>query len=341
LRDGNNFSPRVGFVWSPEKSGKFILRGGIGVFYDWLDTQILSSILSNSGRQGQNLIVINPGFPNPFAGGSVSQRLPVSVSRLADDLTNPSIFAAQNGFNYKLNKSLTFEGIYTFKRGSHHFRSRDINAPFNNIRPNPAFGRIQLLESSGASNEHSFELKTNVFYKGVNIYGNYQLAKQTSDFSDSLSLPMNNYDLQLERGLSNFDQRNKLNLSFNFDLLKKIKVSPAFKLESGFPYTITTGRDDNGDATFNDHPFGVGRNTERGEWLKQFDVRFQWKMSMRFLGVKWFNEKRSVNLNANVRNLFNSTNLTNYVGVQTSPFFGQATLARPARSIDLGLSFAF
>ena len=341
LRDDNNFSPRIGFVWSPEKSGKFIVRGGFGVFYDWLDTQTSASILANSNRQGQNLIIINPGFPNPFDGGIVSQPLPVSVSRLADDLINPQIFVAQNAFNYKLNKLVTFEGIYTFKRGLHHFRSRDINAPINNIRPNPAFGRIQLLESSGVTREHSFELRTNAYYKGVNIYSNYQLAKQTADFSDSFSLPMDNYNIRLERGPSNLEQRHKLNLSFNFDILKNIKVSPSFKLESGFPYTITTGRDDNRDTVFNDRPFAIGRNTGRGEWLRQVDVRLQWKLSMKYFGSSEKNEKRSINLNANIRNLFNSTNLTNYVGVQTSPFFGRATLARPARSIDLGVSFGF
>jgi len=207
LNDSNNFSPRIGFVWSPEKSGKFIVRGGIGVFYDWFDTQTLSSIFSNNSRQGQNLIIINPGFP--------------------------------------------------------------------------------------------------------------------------------------DRGLSNLDQRHKLNLSFNFDIWKKIKVSPSFRLESGFPYTVTTGRDDNGDTVFNNRPFGIGRNTERGEWLKQFDVLFQWKLPTKYIGFAGKNDKRSINLNANVRNLFNTANLTNYVGVQTSPFFGRATLARPARSVDLGLSFIF
>lgn len=341
LHDGNNFSPRIGFVWSPEKSGKFIVRGGIGVFYDWFDTQTLSSILSNNGRQGQNLIIINPGFPNPFAGGIVSQPLPPSVSRLADDLTNPYIFVAQNAFNYKLNKLVTFEGIYTFKRGLHHFRSRDINAPINNVRPNPDFGRIQLLESSGVSRENSFELRINTYYKGVNIYTNYQLAKLTSDFADALSLPTDSRNLRLDQGLSNLDQRHKLNLSFNFDVLKNIKISPSFKLESGFPYSITTGRDNNGDTVFNDRPFGIGRNTKRGEWLSQVDIRFQWKLALKNLGFKGKTEKRFVNLNANVRNLLNTANLTNYVGVQTSPFFGRATLARPARSIDLGLSFIF
>lgn len=341
LNDADNFSPRIGYVWSPEKSGKFIVRGGVGVFYDWLDAQTVSTILSNNSRQGPNLIIINPGFPNSFEGGIVSQPLSVSVSRLADNLTNPYIFAAQNAFNYKLNKSVTFEGIYTFKKGLHHFRSRDINAPVDDIRPNPDFGRIQLLESSGLSRENSFELRVNGYYKGVNIYGNYQLAKLTSDFSDALSLPMDNYNLRLDRSPSDLDQRHKLDLSFNFDIWKKIKATPAFRLESGLPYTITTGRDNNGDTVFNDRPFGIGRNTGRGEWLKQIDLRLQTKLPIRYLGFKGKSEKRSVNLNANIRNLFNTDNLTNYVGVQTSPFFGRATLARPARSIDFGLSFIF
>ncbi len=341
LKNNNNFSPRIGFVWSPEKSGKLIIRGGFGIFYNWLDTQTLSSVFSNDGRQGQNLIIINPSFPNPFDGGTVSQPLPISVSVLAENLKTPYIIASQNAVNYKLNNSVTFEGIYTFKKGLNHFRSRDVNAPINEIRPNPDFGRIQLLESSGTSIEHSFETKINAFYKGVNFFGNYQLAKRTSDFSDALSLPTDNYRLHLDRGFSNLDQRHKLNLNFNYDIGKNFKISPTIRIESGFPYTITTGTDDNGDTIFNDRPFGIGRNTERSEWLKQVDLGFRWKLSMKYFGFKAENQKRSINLNANIRNLFNTANFINYIGTQTSPFFGQPTFARTARSIDAGLSFNF
>ena len=129
-------------------------------------------------------------------------------------------------------------------------------------------------------------------------------------------------------------------MSFSFDIGKMFRVSPAFKLESGFPYTFTTGRDDNGDTVFNDRPFGVGSNTGRGEWLKQADLRLQFKLPMKYFGILRNNEKYSINFNANIRNLFNTANFTNYVGVQTSPF-KQPTLARTARSIDLGVSFTF
>jgi hypothetical protein len=39
------------------------------------------------------------------------------------------------------------------------------------------------------------------------------------------------------------------------------------------PYTITTGRDDNGDTVFNDRPAGVSRNSARGA--------DQWNVSLR------------------------------------------------------------
>ncbi len=341
LSDNNNLSPRFGYVWSPEKSGKFIFRGGIGLFYEWLDTATISAIISNDGRQGEKLIIRNPSFPNPSGGGTNSQTLPPSISRFAGDLQTPSIFAVQNGFNYKFNKSLTVEGIYNFKRSFHNFRSRNINAPIGGVRPDENFGVIQLLESGGNLQEQSFEVKTNSYFKGINLYVNYKLAKTTADFSGALNLPTDNYNIRFDKGVTDLDQRHRLNISCNFDILKTINVSPSFRLESGLPYTITTGKDDNDDTVFNDRPAGIGRNTNRGEFLKQFDLRFRWKLPTKYLGVKKEDKRRFLSLNANVKNLFNSTNLANYVGIQTSPYFQRATSARTARSIELGLAFGF
>ncbi len=338
--DSNNFSPRIGFAWAPIKDSKFVLRGGAGIFYDWLDTNTLASVLGNDGRQGQNLIVLNPGFPDPFVGGIVAQTTPISISRLADNLVNPLIFTGQGAFEYRLDRITKIEGIYTFRRGQNHFRSRNINAPIKGVTPNPALGRIDLLESSGVSNENSFELKVSSLYKKVSVNGSYRLGRITSNFEGPFGLPSDNSNIELDRGPSNVDQRHKLNLSFNYSFGENLSITPSYRLESGFPFNITTGRDDNGDTVFNDRPFGLGRNTERGEWLKQADLSLRWRVSPKYFGL---NEKfvNSVNLNARVNNLFNTANLTNFVGVQTSPFFGQPTSARQSRRIQLGLSFFF
>ena len=66
LKDHNNFSPRIGFTWSPLKTGKLTFRGGSGIFYHWLETNNLSTILSNDFSQPGETIIINPSFPNPI-----------------------------------------------------------------------------------------------------------------------------------------------------------------------------------------------------------------------------------------------------------------------------------
>ena len=40
-------------------------------------------------------------------------------------------------------------------------------------------------------------------------------------------------------------------------------------------------------------------------------------------------------------NVFNTVNPMGYSGVMTSPFFGEATAAGPARKIDLGMKIGF
>jgi hypothetical protein len=46
-------------------------------------------------------------------------------------------------------------------------------------------------------------------------------------------------------------------------------------------------------------------------------------------------------LYAQVFNLLNHTNLGGFSGVQTSPFFGQATSAQAPRRMELGMRFNF
>jgi hypothetical protein len=40
-------------------------------------------------------------------------------------------------------------------------------------------------------------------------------------------------------------------------------------------------------------------------------------------------------------NLLNHSNLINFSGVQSSPFFGQATAALPARRVETGIRISF
>ncbi|MGI8469687.1 MAG: hypothetical protein ACR2N3_14680 [Pyrinomonadaceae bacterium] len=362
LKDSNNFSPRLSFIYSPSREGKIVFRVGAGVFYNWFDTQNLATILNSDGRQASDLIIRNPGYPNAFAGGIISQSLAPSVLKKDENLKSPYIFITQAGFNYRAAKKLNIETFYTFRRGIHQFRSRDINAPIGGIRPNPLFGRIAQVESSGSLTENALEIKLDgSLPKAVTFNTRYRLAKAINDFDGAFDLPEDSYNLNLERGFSGLDRRHYLTGNLNFTLLKKLQVTPIFRVSSPLPYTITTGRDDNRDTVFNDRPAGISRNTERGAWFKQVDLRLGWRVPIAKRGNAASKDKATKNKTSNpqavaatdflknysigmdvtIQNIFNWTNLQNFVGNQLSPFYRRATSAASTRQIQVGLNFFF
>ena len=108
-------------------------------------------------------------------------------------------------------------------------------------------------------------------------------------------------------------------------------------MNSGRPFEITTGADDNADTEVNDRPAGTRRNSGQGPGFAKLDVR---------LGKEWVLPKvdgRKLQLEtvAEAFNVFNRVNLGNFVGNLTSPFFGQATSALDARRMQLSVRFRF
>lgn len=344
LSDANNFSPRLSFTWSPDKEARLVLRSGAGVFYHWFETSALSTIFSNDGRRGSDIIIINPSFPNPFLTETTTQTLSPSIMQKDENLKNPYTFITKTGFNFRINNKYNLEGFYTYRKGAHQFRSRDVNAPINGIRSNSNFGRIVQVESSGNTVENSLELKLEgKLKKGFSFDANYKIGKILSDFEDVFSLPINSFDTSQEWAVSNLDQPHRFNTRVMFPSWKSFSFSTTYRLESPRPYTITTGRDDNGDSVINDRPLGFGRNSERGEWFKQIDANLTWRTKIGKEDDKnpLSKLKNQMVFTINVQNLFNQTNKQNFIGIQTSPFFRQATSATPARTIQFGLSWMF
>ena len=139
LKDKNNFSPRIGFAWSPTQESKITVRGGVGLFYNWLESNTLTTILSRSENQPGRTIIINPGFPNPLEGGK-SQILPENYWLKDSSIKAPSIFLAQIGVQRQISATSSLRMQYSYQKGFHQFRSRDINAPLDGVRPRYEFG---------------------------------------------------------------------------------------------------------------------------------------------------------------------------------------------------------
>jgi hypothetical protein len=84
-------------------------------------------------------------------------------------------------------------------------------------------------------------------------------------------------------------------------------------------------------------PGNAGRNLGNGPGLAQVDLR----LTKRFVLREKDKGSRDLELRADAFNATNRANWKNYIGVLTSPFFGQPNDAHPAREIQLSLRLKF
>src|SRR5206468_8693298 len=129
------------------------------------------------------------------------------------------------------------------------------------------------------------------------------------------------------------------------ELPREFSLGSIFSTASGAPFNITTGFDDNGDTTGNDRPAGIRRNTGRGPASVQLDVRLTrtFKLAPPFHGGQpaTKHELHTLEFSVDAFNAINHTNLTRIVGAQSSPCFGRANSASPARTIQLSMRYIF
>jgi hypothetical protein len=371
LSDRNNFAPRFGFAWSPTRSGKTTLRGGAGIFYDWFGADTLEQALRVSGQQQRDLIVQQPCYPNPFACGQPVS-LPPSRVQTEAGLQMPYSAVFSFGVEREIAKNARLMTQYRFQRGIHQLRGRNINAPLPSTgRPDPLTGNITQIEASANSFSHALIVNFNWMKMGkFFIAGNYQLSKTTNDSDGALSLPANNFDLRGERGPALIDARHRMFLLTNYTVYKALRLGTILMANSATPYNVTTGFDNNGDSLLNDRPLGVTRNTARGAGRVELSTRLSWGFGFgkapenaggggpqvrvvradsnagEILGgmssMPGGQQKRfRTEFFIQATNVLNRANPVGFSGVQTSPFFGQATAAMPGRRIETGLRFSF
>jgi hypothetical protein len=363
-----NLAPRLGLVWSPKKDGSITLRGGAGVFYDWFTAQTFEQTLRVDGQRQRDLVVTNPGFPDPFSGGS-PVTLPPSRIQTDPDLQIPYIIQASLGVETQPWKLFRLTSNYEYQRGVHLLHGRNLNAPIPGFgRPDPTVGNITNIESSAYQSTHRLRVGIGPakFVSGLFWNINYLFMKSTNEADGPLSLPSNNFNFRADRGPAATDFRHLLSGFISKRLPRGFSVSTIFQTTSALPYNIMTGFDDNGDTVINDRPAGVGRNSARGAARWEIGSRLSWGFEfgpdqqqqaggpqMRVIRVGggdgaappslpgMSTKKYRMEFYAQAFNVLNHANLGAFSGVQTSPFFGQATSAQAPRRMELGLRLNF
>jgi hypothetical protein len=364
-----NFAPRVGATWSPSKKGTTTFRGGVGLFYDWYDAQVYEQTLRVDGTRQQDLVVQNPGFPDPFAGGDAVV-LPSSRYQQSDELRLPRTLRTNVGVERVIGKFGRLNVGYGFARGHDLFRGRNVNAPMaNGERPDPSLGNITQIESTARSEGQMLNVgfNLNLPWHRTFLFMNYSVAKAMNDTDGALSLPVDNFNPGAEWGPSATDVRHRVGGMLNMNLWRGFKLASTFNASSAPPYNITTGHDDNNDTVSNDRPAGVGRNSARAAARVDLGARVSYTFGFgqrpgadgpggaQMIMIRGgaietpmggfsggAEDKRwRVELYLAATNVLNHTNLTGYSGVMTSPFFGEPTSAGPARKLEVGARLGF
>src|SRR3970282_578034 len=62
-----NLMPRLGFTLTPW-GNRTSIRGGYGLFYDWYESNLYDQTLRVDGISQRDLLILNPGYPDPFSG---------------------------------------------------------------------------------------------------------------------------------------------------------------------------------------------------------------------------------------------------------------------------------
>jgi len=258
LQDKLNFAPRFGLAWS-DKTGKNTIRGGAGIFYTRLSDGITFDTIRFDGVHQEQFNISNPNFFFEIPSNLGAAQTP-TIRTKAENLNSPYTINTTMSYERQLPLKLFGSVAYTWMRGVHLLRSRNINAPRldaegNAVFPFPGEGPILEFESTGLStrNELRFFVRSG-FNPKLSLFGGYTLAYTRSDTDSAYSQPANPFDLTNEWGRAGSDSRHNVFLGSSFTLPWSLRFSPTIRAYSGRPFNITTGRDNNLDLSFSDRP---------------------------------------------------------------------------------------
>jgi hypothetical protein len=307
--------------------------------------------VANAGpaTPGQVLFVNQPGYRPPIAqqasfgierelgpGFSISlsgiythtQRLPVAI----DTNLLPAPFTSVSLAN---GSTVSYRNWNTTAGGGDPIPGSPEGLPCNNLATlvtecfvNPfVVQNNQYTSAAYALYEGGIVEIKKRFSDHFTLFGNYTFSKgfdTSTDFNSDYG-PQDPTNLNLDRAVSEFDQRHKLVIAGVLDSPWKgnvwsgFQLAPIFSYHSGHPFNLLAGGEVNGDNhVTNERPIGAPRDTGLGPDYYDFDMRLSWRHKL--------GERANLQFTAEGFNLANRTNFAS-VNNEVSPLFGLPTSA--------------
>lgn len=365
-QNNKNFQPRLGFAWDLFGRGKTVLRGAYAILAD----QPMTSIVTGSSANPPLAIPLTFTGPirldNAINVASVAGLAPQTVDHNFDN-------AYLQSWNVNLQRELTPDLAvmigYIGSKGTHLILRRNINQPVNGVRPfaslslsspilpGTPLGNITQVESTGNSTYHALWVSANRrLARGLQFNASYTLSKSLdyNSFSTGGIVAQNSYDLRSDRGLSDFDARQRFVVSAIYELpfkrnqyIKGWQFAAIVQVQSGNPVNIVTDNTIVNGVANTLRPDVTGPITILGDVERWFDTSVFAPVShfgslgrnvvigpgfsntdFSVLKNTRLSESMQLQVRAEIFDLFNHANLGQPGNVVGTPAFGRITNTR-------------
>jgi len=248
--DRRAFAPRLGFAYHPASFGGWVVRGGVGVYYDQINMNpFLDNHVGSDGVEG------NPFGPKPYPlyttnalgqtsynwdqamaaspTGNIFPGVQTCASRFCTAPGDPQslgIFSVNQNFrtpyilnyNLQIEKSLGDKVIAQIGYVGAEGRKLSIFGDINQNGAFPQFSSVIQISSSGTSNYNALQaqLRTNSWHNLSGAIG-YTWAHALDQVSEYRGVTLDNaFDKHFDYGNSDFDTRHLFTISMVYDVPK-------------------------------------------------------------------------------------------------------------------------
>jgi hypothetical protein len=261
--DRNNFGPRFGV--SAEGPFGVLARAGYGVFYDTLAVGD-SLFLLGLNPPFVQFSVRNNGDRLPFDLGNAFSEAgattPPSIFSASRQLPNPYVQHWDGSLERQVGRGVRVIASYIGQKGTRLRRQVNLNQPtpgtpfgLDERRPFLAYRNIFQFETSASSIAHAGEVRVaRSSGAGLGFVAAYRFSKIIDDATLISMLPQDSRNLRAERGLADFDVRQRFVFSANWNLpgwsgfgwTQGWQLQASGTLQSGMPLSAVLGTDKSG-----------------------------------------------------------------------------------------------
>jgi outer membrane receptor protein involved in Fe transport len=275
--DKDNFAPRIGIAY--QVTPNTVLRAGYGRFYQQFERIGSEDQMSLNPPWLLNVLPTVPvtdhttpvfyldqGFPSSYRDVANIDLTKVRLRAVDPNSQMPIIDQWSAGFQRRLPFDIVATVDYVGTKGTHLSYLRNLNQPIpaGTIKlPYPNLGIIEYRQNGGNSTYNGLEATVEKrFSHGLTFHIAYTYSKSIDDARDNLSgfgssFPEDSYNVfAYDRGLSNFDFRNRFVFAYVYDfplgnghqwattgvpaaILGNWRMNGIFTRNSGFPFTVT------------------------------------------------------------------------------------------------------